>query len=82
MKGGVRSRLPQERHMRSKIISIAFLSALAGAGCTPIPHTRVAGDHRFICIDGVEYLDDSSSSHGDNPTPHLKPDGKPYTWNY
>ena len=67
--------------MRFRIISIAFLPALAGA-CVPVPHTRVEGMHRFVCIDGVEYLDDSTSPHGDNPTPHLKPDGKPYTCNY
>jgi hypothetical protein len=67
--------------MRSRVISIAFLSALV-AGCTPIPHTRVAGDHRFVCIDGVEYIDDASAVPAHNPTPHLKPDGKPYTCNY
>ena len=67
--------------MRSQVISIAFLSALVG-GCVPIPHTRVEGDHRFTCIDGVEYLDDAASPRGNNPTPHLKPDGKPYTCSY
>jgi hypothetical protein len=65
--------------MRSRVISIAFLSGLAAA-CTAMPHTRFdsAGEHHsFACIDGVEYFDS-----GPNPTPHLKPDGKPYTCNY
>jgi hypothetical protein len=72
----------RSEHMRSKMISIAFLSLLVGGGCSPIPHTRVGGDHRFICIDGVEYLDDADAVPKQNPTPHLKPDGTPYTCNY
>jgi hypothetical protein len=66
--------------MRSRIYSIAFISAVV-AGCAPIPHTRTAGDHRFVCIDGVEYLE-SGSHAGEPTTPHLKPDGTPYSCNY
>jgi hypothetical protein len=68
--------------MRSRILSSAFLLAVV-AGCTPIPHTRTAGDRRFVCIDGVEYLSPEAGPRAGEPTtPHLKPDGMPYSCNY
>jgi hypothetical protein len=67
--------------MRSRMISMALLSALVG-GCAPAPHNAVVGGHHFVCIDGVEYFNDGEQVPPRNPTPHLKPDGKPYSCNY
>ena len=68
--------------MKPHIISFAILSAIPATGCSPVAHTSVVGEHHFICIDGVEYLDDADAVPKQNPTPHLKPDGTPYTCNY
>lgn len=67
--------------MRPQLISFTFLTALA-CGCSPAPHTAIAAGHHFVCIDGVEYFDDAEAVPPHNPSPHLKPDGKPYTCNY
>lgn len=58
---------------------IIILAALALAACNS-PQGRQAEADRSarVCIDGVSYIY-MRNAYGSSVSPHLKPDGKPYT---
>jgi hypothetical protein len=69
--------------MRFRTIAMAFLGTLVVSGCAPAPHIRRVNGNALICVDGVEYLAPEAGPRANEPTtPHLKPDGTPYTCNY
>jgi hypothetical protein len=58
---------------------IIILAALVLTGCnTPENRQSDADDSKRVCIDGVSYIY-MRNAYGSSVSPHLKPDGKPYT---
>lgn len=61
-----------------KLMILPLLAILSG--CMQNGQGRVDDKSSRVCIDGVSYIY-MPNSYGGSISPHLKPDGKPYTCN-
>jgi hypothetical protein len=69
--------------MRFRASVMALSGTLIVSGCVPDPRIHHADGHDLVCVDGVEYIAPDAGPRANEPTtPHLKPDGTPYTCNY
>jgi len=69
--------------MRFRTRVMALSGTLLVSGCVHDPHIHYADGHDLVRVDGVEYIAPASGPRSNEPTtPHLKPDGTPYTCNY